>query len=47
MANKLVTSANSNVESLLEKIEVLEKILKRGESAVATAKTISSMQTTK
>ncbi|ONK67199.1 uncharacterized protein A4U43_C06F17460 [Asparagus officinalis] len=35
--NKLVSCANSNIESLLEKVEVLEHILKRGDNAVATA----------
>lgn len=39
-ADKLIHTANSNVEKLSEKVEVLESIMKRGDRAVATAKTI-------
>ncbi|CAK7347014.1 unnamed protein product [Dovyalis caffra] len=39
-ANKLVQSTNSNVRLLSEKVEELEKIVKRGDSAVAAAKAI-------
>ncbi|KAG5250890.1 GRAS family transcription factor [Salix suchowensis] len=39
-ANKLVQSTNSNVRLLSEKVEGLEKIIKRGDSAVAAAKAI-------
>jgi hypothetical protein len=37
-ANKLVQCTNSNVASLLEKVEELEKIVKRGDSAIAATK---------
>ncbi|XP_045816414.1 uncharacterized protein LOC123909592 [Trifolium pratense] len=37
-ANKLVQCTNSNVSSLLEKVEELEKIVKRGDSAIAATK---------
>lgn len=47
MTNKLVTSANLNIGFLLEKVEALEKILKRGDSAMSTVKTTSSLQTMK
>lgn len=40
MANKLVNSASSNIESLVEEVEALQSIVKRGDSAVATAKAI-------
>ncbi|XP_061341958.1 uncharacterized protein LOC133288256 [Gastrolobium bilobum] len=39
-ANELVQSTNSNVSSLLEKVEELQKIVKRGDSAIAAAKTV-------
>ncbi|ERM97608.1 hypothetical protein AMTR_s00173p00047230 [Amborella trichopoda] len=39
-ADRLVQSANSNAGLLLEKVEVLESILRRGDSAIAKAKTI-------
>ncbi|KAJ6805128.1 uncharacterized protein M6B38_182165 [Iris pallida] len=42
-ADKLVTSANSNIESLLEKVGELDSILKRGDAAVAVAKTIQCL----
>ncbi|XP_004514324.1 uncharacterized protein [Cicer arietinum] len=37
-ANQLVQCTNSNVASLLEKVEELEKIVKRGDSAIAATK---------
>ncbi|CAI8585460.1 unnamed protein product [Vicia faba] len=37
-ANKLVQCTNSNVASLLEKVQELEKIVKRGDSAIAATK---------
>nr|XP_010939399.1 uncharacterized protein LOC105058228 isoform X2 [Elaeis guineensis] len=46
-ADKLVSSANSNIGVLLEKVAVLESIIKRGDSAVAKAKDIQNMQTNK
>ncbi|KAI3866846.1 hypothetical protein MKW92_029377 [Papaver armeniacum] len=39
-ADKLVQSKNSNVRFLSEKVEVLESIVKRGDSAVKSAKFI-------
>lgn len=39
-ANKLVQSTNSNVGLLSEKVEGLEKIVRRGDSAVAAARAI-------
>ncbi|WCJ44612.1 hypothetical protein M5689_025270 [Euphorbia peplus] len=39
-ANELVQSTNSNVILLSEKVEELEKIVKRGDSAVAAAKAV-------
>ncbi|CAN0892510.1 hypothetical protein LINGRAHAP2_LOCUS17576 [Linum grandiflorum] len=39
-ANKLVRFANSNAGSLSEKVAELEKLVKRGDSAVAAAKSI-------
>ncbi|KAG6784189.1 hypothetical protein POTOM_009875 [Populus tomentosa] len=39
-ANKLVQSTNSNVALLSEKVEGLEKIVRRGDSAVAAARAI-------
>ncbi|KAJ9673668.1 hypothetical protein PVL29_023307 [Vitis rotundifolia] len=39
-ANKLVQSANTNVELLSEKVGELERVVKRGDSAVAAAKAI-------
>lgn len=41
MANKLVQSTNSNAKLLLEKVGDLEKVIRRGDSAVATAKSIN------
>ncbi|XP_058114500.1 uncharacterized protein LOC131257704 isoform X2 [Magnolia sinica] len=46
-ADKLIQSANSNVETLAEKIRELESIMKRGDSAVATAKAILNTQSKK
>ncbi|XP_008797284.1 uncharacterized protein LOC103712520 [Phoenix dactylifera] len=46
-ADNLVSSANSNVGLLLEKVAVLESIIKRGDSAVAIAKDIQIMQANK
>ncbi|WOL20020.1 hypothetical protein Cni_G28822 [Canna indica] len=43
-ADKLVTEANSNGESLLEKVESLESIIKRGDSAVSMVKSLQSVQ---
>ncbi|XP_027333219.1 uncharacterized protein LOC113848054 [Abrus precatorius] len=39
-ANQLVQSTNSSVASLLEKVEELHKIVKRGDSAIAAAKAL-------
>ncbi|KAK7284847.1 hypothetical protein RJT34_19600 [Clitoria ternatea] len=39
-ANQLVQSTNANVASLLEKVEELQKIVKRGDSAMSAAKTV-------
>ncbi|GAV84105.1 hypothetical protein CFOL_v3_27549 [Cephalotus follicularis] len=39
-ANKLVQSTNMNARQLSEKVGELEKIIKRGDSAVAAAKAI-------
>ncbi|KAJ8628758.1 hypothetical protein MRB53_022081 [Persea americana] len=41
-ADKLIQTANSNVEKLSEELEALEEIMKRGDSAIATAKTIQN-----
>ncbi|XP_020110362.1 uncharacterized protein LOC109725543 [Ananas comosus] len=46
-ADKLVNSASVNAESLLEKVAVLESILKRGDAAVAMAKDIKITQMNK
>ncbi|XP_039145436.1 uncharacterized protein LOC120282661 isoform X2 [Dioscorea cayenensis subsp. rotundata] len=46
-ADKLVSSANANSSLLLEKVEMLESIIKRGDSAVEAAKAIPNMQTGK
>ncbi|TKY56184.1 hypothetical protein E2542_SST20625 [Spatholobus suberectus] len=39
-ANQLVQSTNSNVASLSEKVDELQKIVKRGDSAIAAAKAL-------
>ena len=39
-ANKLVQSTNSNVGLLSEKVEELEKVIKRGDSAIAAARAV-------
>ena len=39
-ANKLVKSTNSSVRLLSEKVEELERIVKRGDSVVAAAKAV-------
>lgn len=39
-ANQLVQSTNSNVASLSEKVEELQKIVKRGDSAIAATKAL-------
>ena len=39
-ANTLVQSTNTNVELLSEKVGELERVVKRGDSAVAAAKAI-------
>ncbi|CAJ1971851.1 unnamed protein product [Sphenostylis stenocarpa] len=39
-ANQLVQSTNSNVASLSERVEELQKIVKRGDSAIAAAKAL-------
>ena len=41
-ANQLVQVTGSNVTLLSEKIQELEKIIKRGDDAVAAARTIHS-----
>ncbi|KAL3741108.1 hypothetical protein ACJRO7_022253 [Eucalyptus globulus] len=41
VANKLVQSTHGNAGLLLEKVEELEKIIKRGNSAVAAVKAIT------
>lgn len=41
-ADKLIQTANSNVEKLSEELGVLEGIMKRGDQAIATAKTIQN-----
>ncbi|KAK2632334.1 hypothetical protein EUGRSUZ_L01689 [Eucalyptus grandis] len=41
VANKLVQSTHGNAGLLLEKVEELEKIIKRGDSAVAAVKAIT------
>ncbi|OWM90173.1 uncharacterized protein LOC116187892 isoform X1 [Punica granatum] len=43
MANALVQSTNSNTRLLLQKVGELEKIIRRGDSAVAAAKAIHRM----
>ncbi|XP_043712057.1 uncharacterized protein LOC122660871 [Telopea speciosissima] len=43
-ADKLIQSANSNVRVLSAKVEVLESIMKRGDSVVAAAKGIDVTQ---
>ncbi|MBA0566151.1 hypothetical protein Golob_010995, partial [Gossypium lobatum] len=40
-ANKLVQSTDTNVRSLSEKVRELEKIVKRGDSAITAARAIS------
>lgn len=42
-----MSSANANSSLLLEKVEMLESIIKRGDSAVEAAKAIPNMQTGK
>lgn len=39
-ANKLVHATTTNARLLSEKVEELEKIVKRGDSAVAAARTV-------
>lgn len=39
-ANKLVESTNSNVRLLSEKVEELERVVKRGDAVVANAKAV-------
>ncbi|URE38344.1 hypothetical protein MUK42_15908 [Musa troglodytarum] len=46
-ADKLVSSANSNIGSLLEKVVLLESIIKRGDSAVAMIESIQNVRTSK
>lgn len=46
-ADKVVSSADSNIGSLLEKVGLLESIIKRGESAVAMIESIQNVQTSK
>ncbi|KAL3737337.1 hypothetical protein ACJRO7_026155 [Eucalyptus globulus] len=41
VANKLVQSTHGNAGLLLEKVEELEKIIKRGDSAVAAVKAVT------
>ncbi|XAR55590.1 hypothetical protein NMG60_11035702 [Bertholletia excelsa] len=41
-ANKLVQSTNSQVETLTEKVGELERVIKRGDSAIAAAKALHS-----
>lgn len=41
VANKLVQSTHGSVRLLLERVEELEKIVKRGDSAVASLKVIT------
>ncbi|KAJ4963901.1 hypothetical protein NE237_023840 [Protea cynaroides] len=43
-ADKLIHSANSNIQMLSEKVEVLESIMKRGDSAVAAVKGVDVTQ---
>ncbi|KAK7275677.1 hypothetical protein RIF29_16798 [Crotalaria pallida] len=40
-ANQLVQSTNTNVASLLDKVGELQKIVKRGDSAIAAARAIN------
>ncbi|KAJ0984507.1 hypothetical protein J5N97_002863 [Dioscorea zingiberensis] len=42
-ADKLVSSANANSSLLLERVEILESIIKRGDSAVEAAKAIPTI----
>lgn len=44
MADGLVQSANANVETLKEKIDTLEHIIKCGDAAVDQAKAVLSVQ---
>ncbi|KAL5982487.1 hypothetical protein ACLOJK_016560 [Asimina triloba] len=44
-ADKLLQSANTNVEMLAEKIGELESIMKRGDAAVATARAVLRKET--
>ncbi|CAL9109213.1 unnamed protein product [Musa acuminata var. zebrina] len=46
-ADKVVSSADSNVGSLLEKVGLLESIIKHGDSAVAMIESIQNVQTSK
>ncbi|KAK1287118.1 hypothetical protein QJS10_CPB19g01783 [Acorus calamus] len=46
-ADKLLQTADTNSESLLEKIDVLNGILKRGDSAVAVARGLCESQNVK
>ncbi|CAL9148625.1 unnamed protein product [Musa hybrid cultivar] len=46
-ADKVVSSTDSNIGSLLEKVGLLESIIKRGDSAVATIESIQNVQTSK
>ncbi|GAB2252124.1 hypothetical protein Droror1_Dr00004971 [Drosera rotundifolia] len=41
-ANKLINSTNSNVAKLLEKVEELKGIIKRGDSSIAAVRSIHS-----
>ncbi|XP_068642614.1 uncharacterized protein [Aristolochia californica] len=43
-ADKLVQSANTNVEALAEKVDLLETIIKRGDSSVERARSIICTQ---
>ncbi|XP_042492752.1 uncharacterized protein LOC122072239 [Macadamia integrifolia] len=43
-ADKLIQSANSNIRVLSEKVEALESIMKRGDSAVAAVKGVDVTQ---
>ncbi|KAJ7959109.1 Histone-lysine N-methyltransferase [Quillaja saponaria] len=43
-ANQLVQSTNSNVELLSEKVGELQKIIKRGDSAISAAKAVHVAQ---
>ncbi|CAL9157135.1 uncharacterized protein LOC135588108 [Musa acuminata AAA Group] len=46
-ADKVVSSADSNIGSLLEKVGLLESIIKRGDSTVAMIESIQNVQTSK